>query len=99
MSPKRLILQTGIKIHIEQRDQKISENTLNLITAFFHIESAIRNVFRKYQNDRNGEIPLPETLKRLLDIEIKKIQSVRPKETTLFEYRRQDNRISGKKLQ
>ncbi|WP_018612532.1 site-specific integrase [Segetibacter koreensis] len=52
----------------------------------FHIESAIRNVFRKYQNDNNGEIPLPETLKHLLDIEIKKIQSVKPKEVTLFEY-------------
>ncbi len=52
----------------------------------FNIESAIRNVFRKYQNDNNGEMPLPENFKRLLDVEIKKIQPVKPKEIYLFDY-------------
>ncbi len=52
----------------------------------FNIESIIRTVFRKYQNDNTGEIPLPENLKVLLDVKIKKIRSVKPKKFSLFEY-------------
>jgi hypothetical protein len=52
----------------------------------FNIESTIRTVFRKYQNDNSGEVPLPENFKQLLDVEIKKIQSVKPKEISLFGY-------------
>jgi hypothetical protein len=51
-----------------------------------NIESLVRNVLRKYQNDNNGEMPLPETLKVLLDAEIRKTQSVKQKQITLFEY-------------
>lgn len=51
-----------------------------------NIESGIRNVFRKYQNDHNGEMPLPQTLKALLDAEIKKTQPIQQKQITLFEY-------------
>lgn len=51
-----------------------------------NIESSIRNVFRRYQNDNNGQMPLPETLKDLLDVEIRKVQPVKPKQITLFEY-------------
>ncbi len=52
----------------------------------FNIESSIRNVFRRYQNDNNGQMPLPETLKGLLDVEIRKTQPVKQKQITLFEY-------------
>src|SRR4051794_31820798 len=52
----------------------------------FNIESTIRTVFRKYQNDQDGETPLPENFKRLLDVEIKKIQPVKQKEISLFDY-------------
>lgn len=38
-----------------------------------NIESDIRTIFRKYQNENQGAIPAPETLKELLDKEIKKI--------------------------
>lgn len=55
-------------------------------TRLNNIEASIKNVFRKYQNDHNGEMPLPETFKGLLDIEIRKIQPVKPKDTTFFEY-------------
>src|SRR4051812_31716076 len=51
-----------------------------------NIESVIKNVFRRYQNDNNGETPLPDTLKELLDAEIRKTQAVKPKQITLFEY-------------
>src|SRR4051812_5234209 len=45
-----------------------------------NIESLMKNVFRRYQNDNNGETPLPETLKELLDAEIRKSQIVKPKQ-------------------
>lgn len=51
-----------------------------------NIESSIKNVFRNYQNDNDGQMPLPETLKGLLDVEIRKTQTVKQKQITLFEY-------------
>jgi hypothetical protein len=51
-----------------------------------NIESSIRNVFRRYRNDNNGQMPLPDTLKGLLDVEIRKTQPVKQTQITLFEY-------------
>ena len=49
-----------------------------------NIESSIRNVFRRYQNDNNRQMPLPETLKQLLDVEIRKTQPVKQKNRQRF---------------
>ena len=50
------------------------------------IKSAISDCVRAYQNGNGNELPNPETLKRLLDKEIRKVEPVKDKAKTFFSF-------------
>jgi integrase len=49
-----------------------------------NISVDIRSVIRKYQNDHDGVVPEPESLKDLLNKKIRKLESVKEKQKTFF---------------
>lgn len=49
-----------------------------------NFETGIKNLFRKWVNDNEGTIPNPETLKALLDKELKKIEPEKEKAKTFI---------------
>lgn len=58
-------------------------------TRLNNMEASIKNILRKYQNDNDGLAPLSKTLKNLLDVQIRKTQTTKVKQVTLFEYMEQ----------
>ncbi|XVJ66861.1 MAG: site-specific integrase [Lacibacter sp.] len=51
-----------------------------------NIAADIRNAFRNYKNENNGEIPSPETFKEILNREIKKTAVKNEKKLTLLNF-------------